>query len=308
MKKIFIDGREGTTGLSLETRLKSRDDIEFIVIDEKFRKDAAARNDCINAADFVFLCLPDAAASEAAAMAENPATRIIDASTAHRTQKGWAYGFPELSKEHRANIERGNRVSVPGCHASGFLAIVYPLIAEGIIGADYPVCANSITGYSGGGKSMIADYEQSKTELLASPRQYGLSQMHKHLKEMQFVARLEYAPLFQPFVSDFYRGMQVSLPITARLMKKQTGMQGLFDFYSEYYCGQPLINIEFMKEAFMPSNLLADKDNMTVFVGGNDERIVVSALFDNLGKGAGGAAVQCFNIMSGEKETKGLNI
>jgi len=237
--KIFIDGKEGTTGLRIYERFADRDDIELLTISDELRKDAGERKRLINSADIVFLCLPDAAARESVAMCENPRTRIIDTSTAHRTAEGWSYGFPELSGAHRDRIAQGGRVAVPGCHACGFIALAYPLISEGVMPADYPVVCYSVTGYSGGGKSMISEYEgDSRPAEFDSPRQYGLTQKHKHLPEMRGVCGLEYDPVFAPVVSDFYSGMAVSFPIHSRLLSKRLSPQGIYELLAHHYKGQ----------------------------------------------------------------------
>jgi len=314
MIKVFIDGSEGTTGLRIHDRLKARKDVELISISEKLRKDLSARAERINNSDITFLCLPDAAAVEAVAAVVNPAVKVIDASTAHRTAEGWVYGFPELDGSFRTAIQKGKRVAVPGCHASGFAAIVYPLVKLGIIGKDYPITAFSLTGYSGGGKKMIAEYENyDRSELFDSPRQYGLTQAHKHLPEMQKVTGLDIAPIFCPIVADYYSGMEVTVPIVSKLIGGLTA-KDIHAELSNYYAGQKLVKVMSFGGAdegtnnFLPSNLMSGDDGMRIFVGGNDDRIIVSAVFDNLGKGASGAAIQCMNIMCGIDEAEGLSI
>lgn len=307
MIKVFIDGKEGTTGLQLYDRLAARKDIQLLVLADELRKDVFARSAMLNASDYAFLCLPDAASIEAVEMLKgNAATRVIDASTAHRTQSGWAYGFPELSAQHRENIKKGKRVAVPGCHASGFIAITYPLVAMGIAKADYPFVATSVTGYSGGGKKMIAHYEAGDDELLLAPRQYGLEQKHKHLKEMQFVAGLSKAPIFEPYVANFYSGMQVSVPLYADLLNGEWTVDKVYKAFSDYYAGQKMVSVERVTEGFISAYEMHQRNDMKILIGGNDERILLSALFDNLGKGASGAAVQCLNIMMGLDECVGL--
>lgn len=303
--KVFIDGQAGTTGLKLRERMAARDDAELLIIPDDKRKDPAAKAEFLNRADAVFLCLPDAAARESVALIKNGNTVVIDASTAHRTEKGWAYGFPELSAAHRKAVETGNRIAVPGCHASGFAAIVYPLVSAGIISTDYPVYAAGLTGYSGGGKSMIADYETGRDDLKA-PLHYALSQQHKHLKEMQAVSGLDFAPVFSPIVDDYYSGMTVSVPIFMRLLKKPMTLPELLGTYKAHYAGQRFVKVAELPEKVSPI-VNAGTNDMTVYVGGNDERAVVYASFDNLGKGASGAAVQCFNIRFGFPEDKGLS-
>ena len=308
--KIFIDGREGTTGLKILERFAGRDDLELIDIPDELRKDPAARAERLNAADIAFLCLPDAAAREAVAMVTNPNTKIIDASTAHRTMDGWAYGFPELSPAHRAAIVSGKRVAVPGCHASGFLSLVYPLRAAGILPADYPIVSYSLTGYTGGGKKMIAEYEGEGRDIaLDSPRQYGLTQQHKHLPEMQAVASLAHPPIFAPIVADFPQGMEVSVPLYSALLNGKPTPADVHAALSAHYAGSKMVSVLPLGgdgTGFLPSNPLAGTCTMQIFVGGNNDRILLCSLFDNLGKGASGAAVQCMNIMLGVEEGLGL--
>lgn len=307
MYKIFIDGKEGTTGLKIFERMAKRSDVQVETLPEELRKDAAARKECINRADIVFLCLPDAAAREAISLVENDAVRIIDASTAHRTSPDWAYGFPELSAKHREKIIRSNRVAVPGCHASGFISLVYPLVAGGLVEKDYPFVCHSVTGYSGGGKKMIAEYEaEGRAEEYDSPRQYDLSQNHKHLPEMQFVCGLEHKPIFNPIVSDFYSGMCVTVPIYTRLMKKKVDVEGLKRYFAEYYASHNFIKVAQETKNYLPANTLVGTNNMEIYIDGNEERIVLASVFDNLGKGASGAAVQCMNIMLGLDERTSL--
>ncbi|HIR22819.1 MAG TPA: N-acetyl-gamma-glutamyl-phosphate reductase [Candidatus Scatosoma pullicola] len=304
MYNVFIDGREGTTGLQIYDRLMSRKDVKLLVLPEESRKDTEARKAMIDKADVVFLCLPDAAAKEAVALAENPETRIIDASTAHRTAPGWAYGFPELSPDFRRAIAEGKRIANPGCHASGFIALVYPLVAAGIVGADYPFVAHSVTGYSGGGKKMIAEYRASEREAeLDSPRQYALTLSHKHLPEMTGVCGLSREPVFQPIVADYYAGMCVFVPLFSDLMKTKLAPDGLRDFYRDFYRDAKLISVDGGTHAYLGSNNLAGSDRMEIFVGGKEGQLLACARFDNLGKGASGAAVQNMNVALGLEET-----
>ena len=313
MAKVFIDGQEGTTGLNIARRLSGRSGIQLIPIEDALRKDAQERRRKMQEADVAILCLPDEAAREAARLAEDLPVRILDASTAHRTQSGWVYGFPELSGEHREEIKKGNRVSVPGCHASGFAALAYPLVKAGVLPNDYPVVCHSVTGYSGGGKKMIAEYEApERSNTLVSPRQYALSQAHKHLPEMQKVCGLHYAPAFDPIVADFYCGMAVSIPLHARLLKEKTTRRVLHELYCAHYQGEKLIRVLPLDAGeemggFLAANTLCGKDDMEILILGNDERPLLIARFDNLGKGASGAAVQCLNIMTGAEEYSGLN-
>lgn len=312
--KVFIDGSEGTTGLRIHERLDNRDDIELLTIAPELRKDPAERSHLINSSDITFLCLPDSAAREAVALVTNPNVRIIDASTAHRTEAGWAYGFPELSAKHRKAIRTGKRIANPGCHASGFISLVYPLIAGGILPADYPVASFSLTGYSGGGKKMIAQYEASDRDAeLDAPREYGLSQQHKHLKEMRLITGLSRAPLFTPIVSDYYSGMVVNVPLYTDLLNTTQTPESLQAFFADYYANEPFVKVmplgaESEMSGFLSGNHLSSYDGMQIYITGNENRIQLSSVFDNLGKGASGAAIQCFNIMTGCDETKGLNL
>lgn len=312
--KVFIDGSEGTTGLRIHERLDNRDDIELLTITPELRKDPAERSRLINSSDITFLCLPDSAAREAVALVTNPNVRIIDASTAHRTEAGWAYGFPELSAKHREAIRTGKRIANPGCHASGFISLVYPLIAGGILPADYPVASFSLTGYSGGGKKMIAQYEASDRDAeLDAPREYGLSQQHKHLKEMRLITGLSRAPLFTPIVSDYYSGMVVNVPLYTDLLNTTQTPESLQAFFADYYANEPFVKVmplgaESEMSGFLSGNHLSGYDGMQIYITGNENRIQLSSVFDNLGKGASGAAIQCFNIMTGCDETKGLNL
>lgn len=312
--KVFIDGSEGTTGLRIHERLDNRDDIELLTITPELRKDPAERSRLINSSDITFLCLPDSAAREAVALVTNPNVRIIDASTAHRTEAGWAYGFPELSAKHREAIRTGKRIANPGCHASGFISLVYPLIAGGILPADYPVASFSLTGYSGGGKKMIAQYEASDRDAeLDAPREYGLSQQHKHLKEMRLITGLSRAPLFTPIVSDYYSGMVVNVPLYTDLLNTPQTPESLQAFFADYYANEPFVKVmplgaESEMSGFLSGNHLSGYDGMQIYITGNENRIQLSSVFDNLGKGASGAAIQCFNIMTGCDETKGLNL
>lgn len=311
--KVYIDGQEGTTGLKILERFEGRNDIELLRISEDKRKDSAERARLINMSDYTFLCLPDDAAREAVSFAENDHVRIIDASTAHRTNPAWAYGFPELSPEHREKIRTSNRVAVPGCYASGFASVVYPLVSNGIIPADFPVFAYATSGYSGAGKKAIAVYESDdKPFEFNSPRQYALSQQHKHLPEMQAVSGLTYKPMFNPMVCDYFSGMVVSVPLQTRMLPKAVTAQEVHEMYEKHYTGanmvevMPLMSADEQKSFFLASNTLSGKNKLQVFVFGNDEQMLLCARLDNLGKGASGAAVQCLNIMMGIDETTGL--
>lgn len=312
--KIFIDGSEGTTGLRIHERFRNRDDIELLTISSELRKDLDERKRLINESDITFTCLPDAAAIEAVSLVENENVRIIDPSTAHRTEEGWAYGFPELSVKHRSAIQNGKRVAVPGCHATGFISIVYPLIADGILPTDYPVSSFSLTGYSGGGKKMISEYEdESRAGEYDAPREYALSQQHKHLKEMKNITGLRKEPLFSPIVADYYSGMLVSVPLYAELLKGSPTPDKIQEFFADYYADERFIRVmpygaEAESNGFLSGNVCSGWDGLEIYVTGNPDRILLSARFDNLGKGASGAAIQCLNIMLGCEEDKGLNL
>ena len=309
MIKVYIDGSSGTTGLRIRERLAGRRDLTLLSIPDELRRDETERKERMAQADIVFLCLPDAAAVRAAELLDGMGARVLDTSTAHRTEKGWSYGFPELSARHHKEICEAKKVAVPGCHASGFQALVYPMMAGEILPADYPLSCFSVTGYSGGGKNMIAAYEAAnRPDEYDSPRQYGVSQQHKHLREMQAISGLCFPPLFSPIVADFYSGMSVSLPIYSRLLKKPQTAASLRDFFAQYYQGQPLIQVRRDTPDYIGANALAGRDSMEIFVSGNDERILLTARFDNLGKGASGAAIQCMNLMLGIDETTGLEM
>lgn len=309
MIKVYIDGQEGTTGLKILERFKDRNDIELLRIAEDKRKNNDERKKMINSSDYTFLCLPDAAAREAVAMADDR-VRIIDASTAHRTNPDWTYGFPELGKDFREKITKSNRVAVPGCYASGFASMVYPLVKLGIMPTDYPVSVHAVSGYSGAGKKAIAVYEgENRPVEYDSPRQYALSQQHKHLPEMQKICGLEFAPAFNPIVCDYFSGMVVSLPIHTRLLNKKYNASDIRKALAEYYADSYFVKV--MPEGepadgFIGANNLSGTNLMEIFVNGNDERLIICSRLDNLGKGASGAAVQCLNIMMGIDEKTGL--
>ncbi|MBQ8747521.1 MAG: N-acetyl-gamma-glutamyl-phosphate reductase [Clostridia bacterium] len=307
-KKVFIDGREGTTGLRIFERLESRAEIEMIVLPDEIRKDPEARKKALHEADVAFLCLPDAAARESVALAEGSDVILIDTSTAHRTLEGWAYGFPELTPAHKSAVEGAKRIAVPGCHASGFISLVYPLVKAGLLPADAALTCHSITGYSGGGKKMIAQYEaDEREEELDSPRQYALGQTHKHLPEMQKIPGLVSAPIFCPIVADYYAGMTVTVPIFAHQLKAGVTVDMLKDCYrNTYKDGLVSYDESILDGGFAAANPLAGRDIMKVAVAGNEERILLISHFDNLGKGASGAAVQCLNLVLGLPMEKGL--
>lgn len=316
---VFIDGSEGTTGLKIFERFSCRNDVKFIRIDEDKRKDAAARAQCINSSDFTFLCLPDSAAIESVSLCTNPSVRILDASTAHRTAPGWDYGLPELGISWRDAIRKSHRVAVPGCYASGFISIVAPLIESGIMPKDYPASCYAVSGYSGAGKKAIAQYEDpARPAELSSPRLYALSQQHKHLNEMQKITGLSYKPIFLPNVCNYFSGMAVTVPLHTRLLTKCPAALTVWEVLGEHYENEHFIRVApFIGNSaghtpnnddisFIPSNTLSGTNYMTIYVYGNDERVSVTSVFDNLGKGASGAAVQCMNIMMGIDEATGL--
>lgn len=314
--KVFIDGSEGTTGLRIFERFEGRDDIEIMKIDPELRKDPAERKKMINNSDITFLCLPDAAAIESVSLIDedNNHTIIIDASTAHRTNPEWVYGFAELKKGQREAIKNSHRIAVPGCYATGFISIAYPMIASGLMSPDYPVSSFALSGYSGAGKKAIAVYESDeKPADFYSPREYALSQQHKHLKEMQKISGLSRTPLFSPIVDDYYSGMFVTLPFYKDMLNGVKGPEDVHAMFAKYYEGEKFINVkEFGSETesngFIAANPVSGWDGLELFVTGNEDRILVTTRFDNLGKGASGAAVQCMNIVMGCDEAKGLNL
>ena len=307
MHTVFIDGSQGTTGLRIVQRLSLREDIKILSLPEEKRKDPAARKEMLNACDVALLCLPDAAAIEAADMVENPDVRVLDTSTAHRTDPEWAYGFPELSAEHRKKILASRRIAVPGCHASGFIALVHPLVEAGILPKDALLSCHSITGYSGGGKKMIAQYTDENREiLLDAPRQYGLTQQHKHLREMRQITGIGYEPIFSPIVSDFYSGMVVSVPLFRQQLCGGAGIEDVKAIYEKKYTGPIVVCSDKSDGGFLAGNAAAGTDRMHICVQGNEERILLTATYDNLGKGASGAAIQLMNLILGAKETEGL--
>ncbi len=308
MTKIFVDGSQGTTGLRIFERLNSRQDIQLITLPEELRKDKNARKEALNSADVAFLCLPDDAARESVSLIENDTTVVIDTSTAHRTLDDWAYGFPELSCNHRKKLKESKRIAVPGCHASGFIALVYPLIEKGVIDAGENLSCFSLTGYSGGGKKMIADYECEPDELWGAPRQYGLTQNHKHLKEMVKITGIENAPAFCPVVSNFYSGMEVTVPIFGSQLKEGFDIEKIKEIYRSKYTGPLVTYSDESEEGFASAGILSGKDSMVVSVYGNEDRIILVARYDNLGKGASGAAVECLNIVLGNDDTEGLEL
>ena len=311
MFHVFIDGASGTTGLRLEARLSGRKDIQLIRIDEAHRKDPERKRALMNASDVTLLCLPDDAAKESAALCDDPDTVVIDTSTAHRTSSDWTYGFPELSDDQRNQIRSAKRITNPGCHAIGFISITAPLVQAGILPNDYPVSCFSLTGYSGGGKKMIADYENDKSREMEAPRLYGLSQSHKHLPEMQLYSGLTAPPVFTPIISDYYAGMATSISLDRRLIP-DLSVKTVRDCLKTHYDGAAVIRVLSPEDtgfpAMLSANRMAGKDSMVICVNGNDDRVLVSSVFDNLGKGASGSAVQNMNLALGLEETASLEL
>ena len=309
--RVYIDGKDGTTGLQIYDRLAARSDIELLLIDEDKRKDPAERKKLMAEADIVFLCLPDAAAVEAVALAEGTGARIIDASTAHRTAPGWVYGFPELKPGQWEAIAKAQYVANPGCHATGFISIAAPLVQAGLLPADADLACFSLTGYSGGGKKMIAQYEEpNRAEPLSSPGIYGLGQNHKHLPEMRAVCGLTKPPVFSPIVDDYYKGMATTVPLHMDQLKGVTTLHQVWQALADHYAGEKLVHVAPEGAGDLSGKLYggakAGDNDLTLVVMGNDETFTITALFDNLGKGASGAAVQNMNIMLGLEETTGL--
>lgn len=313
MTKVFINGQAGTTGLRIKDRLKSRDDIELLEISEDKRKDSDEIKKFINESDITFLCLPDDAAKEAVTLLDkdNTHTKIIDASTAHRTNPDWAYGFPELSADFKKNIETNRLIANPGCYASGFISIVYPLIAHGIIDKNYPLTCFAVSGYSGGGNKAIAQYESDEREKeLDSPRQYALTQTHKHLKEMKAITGIERLPIFSPMICDYKCGMVVSIPLFTDMLAKSISPDEVRDILAAHYENRKFVKVrpKGFTENMIGANNFEGRDDMEIEVNGNEDRFVITSRFDNLGKGASGAAIQCMNIACGIEEEKSLVI
>jgi N-acetyl-gamma-glutamyl-phosphate reductase len=315
MHQLFIDGREGTTGLQIQERLEGRRDLELRELSAEKRKDPAARKELINQVDFVITCLPDPAARESASLLENPRTRLIDPSSAHRVSPGFVYGFPELGSGQRELIRKAGRVTVPGCHATGVVATLAPLVRRGLVPKDYPVVAHSLTGYSGGGKKLIATYESASPEQherLRGARPYALGLRHKHLPEMQHVVGLDSAPIFEPVVGDFYKGMLVSVPLFTRLLPKKLTPRDVHEVLAGHYQGerfvvvQPLDATSLLEDGYLDPLACNGTNRLELFVFGHEEQILIIARLDNLGKGASGAAVQCLNLMLGVDEATGL--
>ena len=312
-KMVFIDGQHGTTGLKINERLSGRKDIELIEIPEAERKDLQAKEKLLNEADIVFLCLPDNAARESVGLIKNKMVCVIDGSTAHRIAEGWVYGLPELKKEQRKLIKNSKRISVPGCHATGFIAMLYPLVALGIISPDYPVTCHTTAGYSGGGKAMIAEYQaENVPEYIKNPRPYSLALNHKHVPEMTKITGLTHPVLFAPTVVNVYNGEILSIPLVVPNLKKKLTAAEIRGILAEYYAGEQFIKVmpypadDFLKNGYMTFTDCNGTNNLEIFVFGNEERILLSACFDNLGKGASGAAVQNMNIFLGVEESTGL--
>ena len=304
MKRVFIDGSAGTTGLRIHDRISMRKDLEVLTLSEETRKDPAARQDAINTSDIVFLCLPDAAAEEAAQWVINPDTILIDTSTAHRTSPGWTYGFPELTGQHD-KVAVASRIANPGCHASGVIALIRPLVETGMLDPEVLLSCFSLTGYSGGGKKMIEAYEQpSPDPLFQAPRVYGLTQQHKHIPEIVQICGLKYAPVFSPVVAPYYSGMEVAVPLHASMLNCPVG--NLSELFREYYRDAPLISVAETSDSFISACQMAGRDDMQILIEGNQDRITLISLFDNLGKGASGAAIQNMNIVLDIPETTGL--
>ncbi len=312
--KVFIDGQEGTTGLRIYERFEGRDDIELLRINPELRKDRDERKRLINSSDITFLCLPDDASRESVSLIDNENVIVIDTSTAHRTLDDWAYGFPELNKDQRGLIKSSKRIAVPGCYATGFISLVHPMIASGLMSKDYPVSSFALSGYSGAGKKAIAVYEgDEKPDEFNSPREYALTQQHKHLKEMQKISGLSKAPLFSPVVDDYYSGMFVTVQLYADMLNGVKGPEQVWEMFAKYYENERFINVNpFGKESesngFIGANNRSGWDGLEIFVTGNEDRILLTSRFDNLGKGASGAAIQCMNILLGCDEAKGLNV
>ena len=310
MKKIFIDGSAGTTGLRIIERLKNRKDIEVMTLSDDKRKIPEYRKEALNSCDIAFLCLPDAAAVEAVSFIENPNVTVIDASTAHRTNPDWAYGFPELGEEFELKIKNSNRIANPGCYASGFISLVEPLVKNGIIDGNAQITCHAVSGYSGAGKKGIAQYEDMELDpLLTGPREYALTQNHKHIPEMKIISGLKNEPIFCPYVCNFYSGMTVTVPLFASQIKSGFSVKDIKEVYRSLYNGKIVKYFDSIDEdGYISASAIDDKDNMEITVAGNDERILLLSRFNNLGKGASGAAVECMNIKLGVEKETGLDL
>ncbi len=312
-KTVFVDGQHGTTGLKLRERLDGRNDIELVEIPEAKRKDPATKRRILNETDIVFLCLPDDAARESVSLITSDSVRVIDGSTAHRVTEGWVYGMPELKKEQRDLIKKSKRITVPGCHAAGFILMLYPLVAGGIVSPDYPVTCHAVAGYSGGGKALISDYEnENAPDYVKKPRPYSLGLNHKHLPEMTKIVGLARPPVFAPTVVDVYNGEIVSIPLVAERMEKRVSAADIREILAAYYAGEHFVKVmpyppdDRLKDGFMTFTDCNGTNNLEIFVFGNEDRILLAARYDNLGKGASGTAVQDMNIILGVPETTGL--
>lgn len=312
--KVFVDGQEGTTGLRINDYLSKREDIEILTIAPELRKDEEAKKLLLNEADIVFLCLPDSAAKESVALVTSPKTRILDASTAHRTNPDWVYGLPELCIDQRTLIRDSRRVAVPGCHATGFLIAAAPLVQSGLLHPDSTVTCHSISGYSGGGKKLIERFAAGQFEHLNSPKPYALSLCHKHLPEMQKQSGLSSPPVFMPLIANFYNGMAVSVPLLSKNLKGQPTAKELHHFLADFYQSQQFIRVmpfgsdEALEDGFLDVEVCNGTNRIDLFVFGHEDQLLITARFDNLGKGASGAAIQCMNIMLGVNEITGLSL
>ncbi|MDP6632408.1 MAG: N-acetyl-gamma-glutamyl-phosphate reductase [Dehalococcoidales bacterium] len=313
MKTVFIDGQHGTVGLQIHERLGRRKDIELVEIPEEKRKDPETKKKLLNEVDIVFLCLPDDAARESVSLIHNKSVCLIDGSTAHRVSEDWVYGLPELRKEQRNLIANSKRITVPGCHATGFVLLLYPLVAKGIVAPDYPVTSQAVAGYSGGGRGMIADYETEGTpDYIKNPRGYSLDLNHKHLPEMMKITGLSRPPLFSPTVVDEYNGEIVYIPLPTAFLKKQLSASDIREVLAEYYAGERFVKVisypadDHLKNGFLTFTDCNDTNNLEIFVFGGQDRILLAARFDNLGKGSSGAAVQNMNLILGIPETTAL--
>ncbi len=309
MTKVFIDGSAGTTGLQIYDRLSHRKDIELITLSDEVRKDLRARKDALNSCDIAFLCLPDDAAREAVSLVERSDVKLIDASTAHRVSEEWVYGLPEI-KGQREKIAGATRIANPGCYATGFVTIVRPLVEAGFLNGDSFIACHALSGYTGGGKKTIAQYENpERDQELESPRHYGLTLSHKHIPEMMKYSMLKRKPLFSPIICDFPQGMVVSIMVDSDLMEKPASVEIVKELYGDYYSGSPVISLgKDPENGFLGSNNLSGRDNLEIFVNGNESQLIISSRLDNLGKGASGAAVQNMNILMNLEETTGLNV
>jgi N-acetyl-gamma-glutamyl-phosphate reductase len=299
--KVFIDGESGTVGLNIRERLKKFTDIEILHIAPELSESSNERKKFLNQADFVFLCLPDEIAKQAVSMIDNQSVRVIDASTAHRTNPDWTYGFPELSAEHEEAILNSKRVASPGCYASGFIALIYPLVSSELLAKDESLSCFGVSGYSGAGKVFIEEYENpARNPELSSARLYALGQTHKHQPEMRTVCGLQHDPMFNPIIDDYYNGLILSVPLQPRTLKRKITVEEIKELYKSHYKSGKVRFVEGNGINFLAANALADSDDMELYVFGNDDRILLTSRFDNLGKGASGAAVQCFGIMRGK--------